>query len=670
MQIQTEEIPKGNNVTLQILHDNLPGKDNNITVKDYSESDNELKGTYKIDGKEFGFTIDKNLNVKIGDVEKTIEEAFNMTVTNVDKTSLRATGDADKLNELGATEFTYVASTSGSSDIKFEHITTTSYDVTGLEPGTDYTVYMLAYDNAGNVKKSNSVKVTTKSLEIVTTDPYIGTSKTETNSTKSVANNSQTKGTTLYINFKATLEGTDCTITLKDDTTKTLPYEITANGTYTFVATGTYGEKTVTKEIEVKVNKYVSAGMLVKYDAGEWTEAEIGELKANSLYDINIYKLYSDKKVQNITFGGFTYKGDSTNESYINDGTVVTSRNQSVKPYSGSGKPKYEGWQILEVKDSSGITYSKEDEVKAKLASAETEKIYVTKLVHAGSPENFSYYNEYSINNFTYRLEYVLSGGQRQTTYDDMYKARDWSMYKDRKQEELIDEVHAMTYDEALAITGKKSTTTGVRKTGGRYVLASAASSASLSVVLNTGSLNNYNGGCYCVRPVVSLKSGVYIASGDGTEASPYVLDIVLIIIIAIGIIIVTKKIISNKKTKEDNQVQNEEIEQYVTVLEDGTKLNNSSKITENKKLQGLEITNTQITYNDGVTNLLANVKNTTKSDIDIQEVKIILLDENGKELYQMPGIIEAVKAGETIQFNSSITADFANAYDFKIMKK
>ena len=148
------------------------------------------------------------------------------------------------------------------------------------------------------------------------------------------------------------------------------------------------------------------------------------------------------------------------------------------------------------------------------------------------------------------------------------------------------------------------------------------------------------------------------------------IVDIVLIIIIAIVIIIVAKKIISNKKAKENNQIQNTETEQYVTVLDDGTKLNNSSKITENKKLQGLEITNTQITYNDGVTNLLANVKNTTKSNIDMQEVTIVLLDKHGKELYQMPGIIEAVKAGETVQFNSSITADFANAYDFKIIKK
>lgn len=148
------------------------------------------------------------------------------------------------------------------------------------------------------------------------------------------------------------------------------------------------------------------------------------------------------------------------------------------------------------------------------------------------------------------------------------------------------------------------------------------------------------------------------------------VIDIIVMIIVIVVIIVVAKNIISSKKTKEKRNTEISTSEQYVTVLEDGTKLNNSTKISENKKLEGLEITNTQISYNNGVTNLLANVKNTTQSDKKMQEVAIILLDENGKELYQMPGIIDAVKAGETIQFNSSITADFANVYDFKITKK
>ena len=256
----------------------------------------------------------------------------------------------------------------------------------------------------------------------------------------------------------------------------------------------------------------------VQYNAGEWTEEEIEELKTNSLYNINTAKAASKTEGLNFTFGGFTYKGDSTNASYINNGTVITNRNQSVAPRSGYGTPTYEGWQILEVKDSSGNTYSKEYEVKAKLENAEKEKIYVSKLVHAGSPENFAFW--YQSTDDGYRAEYILSGGQRQTTYNT-YKARDWSMYKDKAQLNLIDEVHAMTYDEALAITGSNLSTPGIY-----YWIASASHDYNLWIVKLDGSMTGdmYNNKCLGVRPVVSLKSGVYIKSGNGTNGNPYVL--------------------------------------------------------------------------------------------------------------------------------------------------
>ena len=515
------------------MHDKLKSKDNNITTKDYASGEKELKGTYKIDGKEYGFTIDDMLNVKLGDIEQTIEEAFNMTVTNVDKTSLRATGDEAKLNELGTTEYTYVASTS-TGDIKYEHITTTSYDVTGLEPDTEYTVYMLAYDNAGNVKKSNEVTVTTKKLEIVTTDSYIGTSTTITDATKSVADNSQTRGTTLYINFTATLEGTACTVKLKDGTdTDKLPYAITKNGTYTFVVTGTYGNnKTITKEIEVKVNKYEVATGLVKYDAGDWTEDEINALKAKSLYNINTEKVASADEGLNFTFGGFTYAKDSAgnvNTTYANEirsGTVITSRNQSVAPQINSGTPAYDGWQILEIKDSTGNKITNETEISNKLNNLNSgEKVYVTKLVHAGSPENFVYDWAESYDNR--KAEYILSGGTRQTSYNT-YQPRDWSMYADKnlKAKGYIDEVHAMTYYEALAVTGIINTTNGLRNTKADYWLASAYHKGGESVwnVEDGGYIGSTARYCWGVRPVVSLASGVYIASGNGTAGNEYVL--------------------------------------------------------------------------------------------------------------------------------------------------
>lgn len=214
------------------------------------------------------------------------------------------------------------------------------------------------------------ITATARKLEIQTSSLIIGTTTT---ATSSVANNSQTRGKALYINFKATLEGTECTIN------PAVPYSITTNGKYKFTVTGTYGGKTVTKDMEVVVNKYKSASGLVKYDAGDWTEEEIETLQSSKLYDLNAshktsskFKLNSDSGL-NFTFGGFTYKGDSINQDSIDSGVVITSRNQSVRPQSGWGTPKYDGWQILSSNQSNG-------------------KTYVTKLIHAGSPENFVNY--------------------------------------------------------------------------------------------------------------------------------------------------------------------------------------------------------------------------------------------------------------------------------------
>ena len=47
-----------------------------------------------------------------------------------------------------------------------------------------------------------------------------------------------------------------------------------------------------------------------------------------------------------------------------------------------------------------------------------------------------------------------------------------------------------------------------------------------------------------------------------------------------------------------------------------------------------------------------------------------MLLDKNGKEIVTVGGIIKALKPGEKTQFNTSMTLDYANTYDFKIVIK
>ena len=187
----------------------------------------------------------------------------------------------------------------------------------------------------------------------------------------------------------------------------------------------------------------------------------------------------------NFTFGGFK-AGDS--------------RNNSIGLQEEYGTPQYDGWQILESKQENG-------------------KIYVTKIIHAGSPENFV--NYYAEKYDSYRAEYILSDGIRLTELGTLsngtkLNSRNWDMYKDEKQLDLIKDVHIMTtseYNDSIA------------KTGAYYWLASVFNPWGLWSVTSWGQgWNQVSSACFGVRPVVSLKSGVYIEKGTGTEEDKYIL--------------------------------------------------------------------------------------------------------------------------------------------------
>ena len=105
-------------------------------------------------------------------------------------------------------------------------------------------------------------------------------------------------------------------------------------------------------------------------------------------------------------------------------------------------------------------------------------------------------------------------------------------------------------------------------------------------------------------------------------------------------------------------------------MLEDGTKLNTSTKLSETKTVDGLKIGNIQLTMQNGQSVLLADAENDTGKDIDIMLLDIILLDKNGNELTTIAGIVGDLKVGEKQRLNSSVTSDYANAYDFKVVAK
>ncbi len=146
----------------------------------------------------------------------------------------------------------------------------------------------------------------------------------------------------------------------------------------------------------------------------------------------------------------------------------------------------------------------------------------------------------------------------------------------------------------------------------------------------------------------------------------------ILILIIVIVIIVgVTRKNKRNDIANNNNAVQENIVkEEYVEILEDGTKLNTSETLSKAKKLGTLEFTNIQLTNRNGQTVLLADVKNTGTTRTEMQLVDVIILDKNGKELGKVGGIVSPLESGNTTQFNTSMTVDYANAYDFKVVSK
>ena len=147
-----------------------------------------------------------------------------------------------------------------------------------------------------------------------------------------------------------------------------------------------------------------------------------------------------------------------------------------------------------------------------------------------------------------------------------------------------------------------------------------------------------------------------------------------ILFLIVVGVIVVSVIFFATRPKEEnvpsEQASENKVVEEFVQVLEDGSKLNTSTKLNETKNVNGLEIGNIQLSMVGGETTLFANVKNNTGADIGVTEIDITLYDKNGGEIVTIGGVIGDVKAGESVKLEASTTLDFANAYDFKVVIK
>ena len=143
---------------------------------------------------------------------------------------------------------------------------------------------------------------------------------------------------------------------------------------------------------------------------------------------------------------------------------------------------------------------------------------------------------------------------------------------------------------------------------------------------------------------------------------------LLVILVIAIVIFAVSK----NKKGNKDESTvaENNVVEEFVQVLDDGTKLNTSNNLSKTKELDGLKISDIQLTHRNGVSVIIATVTNTNPYDVELTPVILTLYDDQRNVLKEVNGLISPVKYGESVQLNVVISKDYANVFDFTIRKK
>ncbi len=97
------------------------------------------------------------------------------------------------------------------------------------------------------------------------------------------------------------------------------------------------------------------------------------------------------------------------------------------------------------------------------------------------------------------------------------------------------------------------------------------------------------------------------------------------------------------------------------------SKVENTGSVLPNKTVKGVEITDASVAYVDGVSTIVATVKNTNKTAKKITTVKIKLLDADGNVVHETEGYIgNTLKNGETQQIKTTVSKDLSSAKDVK----
>ena len=100
--------------------------------------------------------------------------------------------------------------------------------------------------------------------------------------------------------------------------------------------------------------------------------------------------------------------------------------------------------------------------------------------------------------------------------------------------------------------------------------------------------------------------------------------------------------------------------------------VNTNDEVIKDQNIDGIEITNTSLVYENGLSYFSATVTNNTGSDYELNEYKINVKDSEGNIIVIIPGNVgSTIKNGESKNINSVVTEDLSkSAYiEYEIVK-
>lgn len=118
-----------------------------------------------------------------------------------------------------------------------------------------------------------------------------------------------------------------------------------------------------------------------------------------------------------------------------------------------------------------------------------------------------------------------------------------------------------------------------------------------------------------------------------------------------------------NNGNEKDNNVKNDKPTVEVNINEN---------VVKNQNIDGIEILNTSLIYENGISYLKATVVNNTGSDYELSEYRIYIKDVEGNIIAIMPGNIGGViRSGEAKPINAMISEDLSKAYsiEYEVVK-